>query len=413
MTVTASPQNSTPPILVNAPVVPEAPITELDHMVNHLKQAAYLEMSTIPMYLYSAFSISSRGYSQWNPGIGPFRLIRSIVVEEMLHLCLVRNLIVALGRGDQVRFYDPEFIPRYPSDMLHRHPRLMLHLSPCHRDMVKHVFMELERPKADPGEGRCPPGQYATIGRFYRAIDKGLTHLAATMGASLWSGNEPSFQYVAAYWNNDGGGEPVLIRDLESARGALTTIVEQGEGIDPSKPSVPIDPLKPVPGLDEMPHYTKFKRIADGVEPITGTWPLPTDPRSEHYTPDEAVSCINTLFNAAYCYVLHMLDVIYKTSWQDVSAGQRSPRYHYERTFISAMQGILVSVAEIMVATPVTAGPHGGTCHAGPTFEYYELPERGKTDHLLKLCHEAMAYFPSLGGDNGVQWLIGKLPEDL
>ena len=411
MSTTVTHQASTPAILLTAPVDPEAGITSVDHLANHLKQAAYLELSTIPMYLYAAFSIGSRGYSQWSPGIGAFRLIRSVVVEEMLHLCLVRNVLVALGRGDGITFYDPEFVPKYPAPMLHRYPELLLHLGPCSRELVQDVFMEFERPKADPGEGKPPKGQYATIGEFYRAVGKGLADLDAKLGPQLWAQNVPSVQYVSAYWNLDGGGEPVLVTDLASAQGALKTIAEQGEGVDPGGPTVPIDPLDPTPGLDEMPHYTKFAQIAQGIDPLGPVWPLPTDPQAEDYLADQAVTAISDLFNAAYCYVLHMLDMIYATSWADLAPGSTNPRYHYERTFISAMQGILVSLAETMVATQIASGPYGGEANAGPTFEYRQLPRIGKKEHLLDLCDEAMRYFPTLGGDNGVRWLIGKMPD--
>jgi hypothetical protein len=140
-------------------------------------------------------------------------------------------------------------------------------------------------------------------------------------------------------------------------------------------------------------------------------WSVPTDPHAVDYLADEAVTSINTLFNASYCFVLHLLDVLYATSWKDLAPGTRDKRYGYERTFISAMQGILVSVAEAMVATPVTKGAYGGKGNAGPTFEYYQLPRIGKRDHLIQLCDAAMPYFPALGGDNGVRWLLSKMPD--
>ncbi|MCQ4041351.1 ferritin-like protein [Streptomyces rubrisoli] len=184
-------------------------------------------MSTIPMYLYASFSIASRGYSQWDPGMGAFRLIRSIVVEEMLHLSLVSNLLVALGDED-IRFYDEDFVPRYPSRMLHRHPELVLHLEPCGKEVVRDVFMEFERPEPKKGEGRPPKGQYATIGEFYRAVGKGLEALDKKMGPALWKHNRLAVQYTGAYWNHDGGGDTVLVRDLKSAQNALKIIIEQG-----------------------------------------------------------------------------------------------------------------------------------------------------------------------------------------
>jgi hypothetical protein len=261
---------------------------------------------------------------------------------------------------------------------------------------------------------RLPPpeGQYATIGQFYKAIGKGLAALDKDLGPTLWENNKPELQYVAAYWNKDGGGEPVLVRDLKTAQDALKIIVEQGEGIDPDKPSVPIDPLKPIPGLDELPHYTKFKRIADEIEPLGPVWALPTDPRAKQYAGDAAVKSLNTLFNAVYCYVLHMLDVMYQTPWKDVQPGKRSKRYHLERTFMSTMQGVLVLVAETMAATQIGKGELAGRYNPGPTFEFYQLPESKKMKkHLIGLCDDAMTYFPALGGDNSVRWLLGKLPE--
>ncbi|MER7842490.1 ferritin-like protein [Kitasatospora sp. NPDC096077] len=386
------------------------PITTRDELIRHLKQAARLELLAVPMYLYPSFSIASRGYSQWDPGMGAFRLIRSVVVEEMLHLCLVRNLLVALGEGDKVKFNDRDFMPTFPMYMPHRWPPLQLHLGPCSRELVRDVFMEFEKPAPKGSQQPMEPGWYPSIGKFYEAVGEGLKFLDSEL-PDLWKSNQPDLQYVAAYWNKDGGGEPVLIKDLKTAQDALKIIVDQGEGTKDDRLTVPIDPLKPVPGLDEMPHYIKFKRIGDGIEPIGPVWPLPTDPQAKLYADDPAVTSLNTLFNAMYCYVLHMIDLLYHTSRSDVRPGVQSPRYHYERTFVSAMQGILVSVAELMAATQVTV-PQPMVLHAGPTFEYHRLPGAGKNkQHLMKLCDAAMAHFPQLGGDNSVRWLISHLPD--
>ncbi|GAA1563350.1 ferritin-like protein [Actinomadura kijaniata] len=399
-------------ILDASPVNAAEGITTKDDLRNHLIQAAAVETQTIPMYLYAMYSIGGQGHSRWAPGIGAQRLIRSIVIEEMLHLCLVRNILVALGFGDQVRFYDEDFLPDYPEYMLHRHPPLLLRLSRCDRALVRKIFMEFERPHPAPGEGTPPKGQYATIGRFYKAICEGLEKLDKQHGQSLWANNRPELQYTAAYWNKDGGGEPMPVKDLKTAEQALKMIVDQGEGADPSRPSVPIDPLHPTPGLDELPHYTKFQRIAEGIEPIGPTWKVPTDPKSFQYLDDKAADGINSLFNAAYCYVLHLIDVLYQTPATDVVPGRHSTRYGYERQFVSAMQGLLANIAEIMVATPVAGGPLAGDkLQMAPTFEYVRLPSTGKKKHLIELCDKAVTHFPQLGGDNGVRWLLEKMPD--
>ncbi|MEU9113763.1 ferritin-like protein [Streptomyces sp. NPDC048483] len=402
-----------PPVMALWPVDPTSKKEDLTQLQNHLLQAAYLEMSTVPMYLYAMLSIETRGSSQWDPGMGAFRLIRSIVVEEMLHLSLVRNMLVALGGRKKIKFYDKKFMPSYPSLMLHRWPELTLHLGPCTKELVRGVFMEFELPKQDQTTDEAiPDGWYRTIGEFYQSVGERLAALDKKTKGKVWKGNEPEFQYVDAYWNKDGGGAPLIVSDLKSAQDAMKIIVEQGEGIDPKSPSVPINPLKPVPGLDELPHYTKFKRIADGVEPLGFVHNLPTDPKSADYGKKEepAAHSINTLFNAAYCYTMHMLDVIYDTSWKDLAPGKENQRYHLERTFISLMQGVLVTVAETMVASRLH-GPVSMIQNPGPTFEFYQLPEQGKKAHLIKLCEQTMHYFPELGGDNSVLWLLNKMPD--
>lgn len=384
-----------------------------DDLVNHLLQAAAVELQTIPMYLYAMYSIGGVGTSRWNPGMSAQRLVRSIVIEEMLHLCLVRNILVALGAGDMVTFYDEDFIPDYPEYMLHRHPPLLLHLAPCTKEVVRDVFMEFERPYADPKEGTPPKGQYATIGLFYGAIRKGLEELDSP---ALWAAPHRELQYVAAYWNKDGGGAPLPVENLTTAKAALRMIVEQGEGADPKKPLVSIDPLKPKLGMDELPHHTKFQRVAEGVEAIGPVWKVPRDPKWFQYAEDEAAASVNALFNAVYCYVLHFIDVLYRTPSARMDANRRSVRYGYERTFVSAMQGLLANIAEIMVARPVQAGPlaesrSGEDTQIGPTFEYVELPGSGRKRHLIDLCDRAARHFPALGGDNSVRWLLEKMPD--
>jgi hypothetical protein len=157
------------------PLEVEKPITTVEELQNHLYHAMQVELSTIPLYLYPAYSIKTQGYSQWSPGMSAFRTIRSVVIEEMLHLCLARNLMVAVGGGDAVRFYDADMVPTYPSDMLHRKPRLPLHLEPCSTSLMTDTFMPLELPAKD----AAPPqgGEYNTLGQFYAAIRLGFEYL--------------------------------------------------------------------------------------------------------------------------------------------------------------------------------------------------------------------------------------------
>jgi hypothetical protein len=384
------------------PLNVEEPITTVDSLRDHLYHAIQVEFSTIPLYLYPAYSIQVQGYSQWSTGMSAFRTIRSVVIEEMLHLCLARNLLVAVGGGDLVRFHDEAMVPTYPCDMLHRTPRLPLHLRRCTTELMTDTFMPLELPAKD----AAPPqgGEYNTLGQFYAAIRLGFEYLDETMGPRLWEANRPDLQYHSGYWNQDGGGSPLVVCDLTTACQAIDTIVEQGEGAGPGDPNVPLSPVKPTAGMEELSHYAKFKRIADGIDLIGTTWPVPTDPRADEFDGD--VAGLARLFDAAYCYVLCLVDAIYETSRKTSVPGRHSHRYGLERTFIGAMGGLLYPIADLLVRTPTAPGQH-----AGPTFGYFGFPEhRPKKETLLDLCREAARAFPSLGGDDGVERQANLLP---
>jgi len=238
----------------------------------------------------------------------------------MLHLCLARNLLVAIGGGKLLTFYDKLFIPTYPSPMLHRVPPLMLGLEPCSPALMQDVFMPLEMPaKAD---APAQPESYNTLGQFYAAIADGFERLSSP---ELWRTAHPELQYDEAYWNQDGGGAPIVVTDLPTAQEAIRTIVEQGEGAAPGDQEVPLKPADPTPGMDELSHYAKFSAIAEGIDGIGDTWPVPSNPTREQF--GGPVGELATLFDAAYCYVLCLIDAIYASSSKTRTPGKRSPRY--------------------------------------------------------------------------------------
>lgn len=380
---------------------PTKPITDVESLRRHLVQAAEVELCAIPLYLYAAYSIKTSGYYQWNPGMSAFRTIRSVVIEEMLHLCLARNLLVAVGGGDMVKFYDPEFMPKYPEAMPHHAPELILHLEPCSVELMQNVFMPFELPATKD----APPqdAQYATLGQFYAAVRLGFNYLDAQ--GELWNENQPELQYNNAYWNNDGGGGPIRVTDLTTAHEAIDMIVEQGEGMAPGDEDVPTEwPYDRDTVPLELSHYAKFKAIAEGIDSIGDVWPVPTDPNAADY--ESPAKELAEFFNAAYCYVLCMIDTIYETTSKDVIPGKTSMRYGLERQFIASMGGLLYPIADLLVQQP--AG--GFHLNAAPTFEYYELPETGKREHLEELCQALVRDYPALGGDDGVQQLLKKMP---
>jgi hypothetical protein len=112
------------------------------------------------------------------------------------------------------------------------------------------------------------------------------------------------------------------------------------------------------------------------------------------------------LFDAAYCYVLCLLDALYASSRMASVPGQRSPRYGLERTFIAAMGGILFPIADLLVRQPLDDGSN-----AAPTFGYFAFEaDQPKRDQLQELCARVAGDYPVLGGSDSVLHLIGLLP---
>jgi hypothetical protein len=195
---------------------------------------------------------------------------------------------------------------------------------------------------------------------------------------------------------------------LPTALLAIETIVEQGEGEGADDPMVPLRPDKPTAGLEEYSHYAKFTRIAEGIDLIRDLWPVPKDPKVASF--QGPVRGLGELFNAAYCYVLCMIDDIYKTPTMAPQPGVTSHRYGLERTFIAAMGGLLFPIADLLVRKPSDPGNPKGH-HAAPTFEFHRFDEgRPKKDQLLEMCDALLGDFPELAGEDGVRSLLAKLP---
>jgi rubrerythrin len=78
------------------------PIDTVKELHAHLRLAGIVELTTIPTYLYAMYSLDDLASDA-------AKLIRSVAVEEMLHLALVGNLLLATG--GEPKFYSPESIP--------------------------------------------------------------------------------------------------------------------------------------------------------------------------------------------------------------------------------------------------------------------------------------------------------------
>ncbi len=185
-----------------------------------LHAALEVEHLTIPVYMTGMYTI--------RPGTNrtAYYTIRSVLLEEMLHMTLVANLLNAVGGTPRVAH--SRFVRSYPATL----PMSDASLRPIH---LRHfspealqTFLTIERPRSfhtNVSEG----SGWTSIGQFYAAINEGLTELVREHGEDGVFTGDPARQVGPEDFYNS-GGEVFPITGLDSAQTALEVISEQGEG---------------------------------------------------------------------------------------------------------------------------------------------------------------------------------------
>lgn len=214
-----------------------------EQLIHVLTEAAEIEHNLLCSYLYAAFSLK-RGTAE---GVGAaeaealerwHKSVMSVALEEMGHLALVNNLLVALGGA-------PHFDrPNFPVPAGYHPAGFTVRLTPFDRDTLEH-FLYLERPAGEPlADGakfaapaprREPPPthitpsseDYETIGELYELVERELRALAARRGDAAFVRGTLARQVGPDIVNLPG---LIRISGLDDALRALRAIVEQGEG---------------------------------------------------------------------------------------------------------------------------------------------------------------------------------------
>jgi hypothetical protein len=337
-----------------------------DRLKNLLQAAVELELSTIPPYLCALYSL--------RPGAnGEARLIiRSVVVEEMLHMVLAANVLNAVG--GEPRVAGPDHTPRYPHELP---DGVVLDLLPFSPEAVE-AFLKVENPQYDhhplgpdhpllagrPRErhlaraATVTPGP-TTIGAFYAQIIDDLKQAAATIGEQALFCGDRSRQVTRDYYYA-GGGTPVCVTDLASACRALGEIVEQGEG----------DVHSMYDDDGDLAHYFRFQQIkndrsylpSDDADAPSGprigvdfgaVYPMIANPYGADYA-DPHLRDASDAFNATWSELLRQIDAGF------------NGRPEALLTAVHAMFRVR-DQALVLLANPL---PSGGGRHAGPTFEW-------------------------------------------
>ena len=316
-----------------------------------LQSAVELEHSTIPLYLYALYSLDTAK----NALIAD--IIQSVVVEEMLHMTLACNVLNALGGSPQLD--QPGFIPPYPGPLPGGvESQLTVHLAPFSSVQLE-TFLTIEQPET-PLEFKALPLTEAvapvTIGEFYQRIEKEIVLLGD--GAFV---QPPRHQIGSALMP-----ESVIVTDVATARQALQTIIDQGEGTSTS-------PMEIVG--DGYAHYYRYMEIKKGRrlvkmpgslppdqqytysgDPVpfdpSGVYPVPTDPKAASYPTGSAARFACDNFNYTYTSLLKTLHAVFNGEPERFNAA------------IGLMMSLKGQARNMMSGIPNPA------LNIGPSFEY-------------------------------------------
>ncbi|UTH75093.1 ferritin-like protein [Chromobacterium sp. IIBBL 290-4] len=324
----------------------------VEELKEALQLAIELEHATLPPYLTALFSIK--------PGCNTevAALIRSVAMEEMLHMALMSNLLIAIG--GKPRFNHARFIPDYPGSLPGGlRADLQVRLRKCSIEQLR-AFMSIEQPAAmaEPVSGQITSADPLipsdnTIAWFYDKITQSLTTLSQQGKIRF---GHPERQVTD--W--PGAGQLYLIDSLETALQAIREIQSQGEGNSPDDPC-DVD--------HELAHYYKFAQIVNGKRLVKttqgyeysgpevpfdpqGVWPMQDDPMLSSFPPGSRARLLATQFNHSYHAMLNALHEAF--NGEPTTLGQA----------VSLMRSLQLSVQQL-VQTP--SGRDDGL-NAGPTF---------------------------------------------
>jgi hypothetical protein len=223
---------------------------DVDWLNATLPLSIQLELATIPVYLCGMWSIMDRTHEVR-------RHLKSIVLEEMLHMGWMCNLLTTLGGTPT--FNSAGEAPQYPGPLPGGvRPELRVWLAGFSRAMVRSTYMEIETPEHGPITLFLAK-QYPTIGAFYSAIADAVSRLPD----SAFTGDRQLEDLML-------GLTPITTKT--EALDAIRIIREQGEGTtqDPFPSSDP----------SSRAHYYRFAEMYYGrkLEESPSGWDYTGDP---------------------------------------------------------------------------------------------------------------------------------------
>lgn len=327
----------------------------------YLQNAIELEHATIPPYLTAMLSLRPGR----NRRIG--ELIRSIVIQEMLHMSIAANILIAIGGRPQIN--TPGFVPDYPGPLpMQIGDGLIVGIEAFSMALVQNVFMAIEQPEDEiPVEvlkkGAEDDPEYATIGQFYDAIKAQIRFL----GPDIFVATTAPPQLVAPHWFAPDKLYPIV--DPDSACRAIDLIKIEGEGTSTDPFQSPHDPshfykfgsilhgrkIVRVPGAPGEPDRYAYAGAPIVFDP-DGVWPLRPNCKIADFTPGSQARTRIEQFAYNYSSLLNALHLT----------------FNGEPERLDAAIGLMYDLRVLAVAMMQTEADPATGLTVGPSFEYVQ-----------------------------------------
>jgi hypothetical protein len=235
-----------------------------------LQTALQVEHATIPVYFAAWASLQCAPAAGAGPNTAAHRVLRSVLVEEMLHMAQVANLLVAIGGTPTLTA--PGFVLPADSSLPGSSPPIPVQIRPFSPEALA-VFLDIERPSSRDTTER--DRTWSTIGQFYERIRQQYTAVLRDDPELPIKHFSQQIQPAAYY----GSGELIRIHDHTTATHAIDEVIDQGEGADAGV----FDDDASIFGEDgkEPAHYFRFLQLELGRSYRAGDTPAtgPTGPR--------------------------------------------------------------------------------------------------------------------------------------
>ena len=219
---------------------------DLPWIKQKLQSAIELEYATLPIYLSAMFSLEVQNYVAYNT-------IRSVAMEEMVHMAIACNMLAALGGSPQLARLQIDYPVRgLPGGA---EPDLQVGLAPYSKNQLKN-FLRIETPQSLLGDqGRHET--YPTIAALYQSIRTAIRDSAEAVRAAVAAGG-PANQV-----GDDIGFTTISYRPgvdpVPALCAAIDEILEQGEGASAG------NLITSTAYETEASHYAKFAELFYGA----------------------------------------------------------------------------------------------------------------------------------------------------